>query len=327
MSSHKKQHYVPQFYLRNFDAKIKKNPSIYCFNVLSGDSYINNINKVAQKSYFYESKDDKSNIENNLRDIESEFSKHVRILVKNKNHKYLNTLRIRADLSYFLSLQFIRTEERREFFKSQAKALEDIIPKDTETYLEYQEWLQEFLSKDNIKEEHLNIIDEFSINLMKYFYYKKWVLLKNKTNLNFWTSDNPVVVFNPYFSEGLGQKHSHIFFPLSPKICLCLCDPNHYTNFLEWKKKDFDVNLNMLKSNAYKLTEDDGLKFINKLQVKFCTNHVFSKVDDFNILDKNYWTQIRDRKQKSRVNIETLPFKSEDGNDIIRWNTYDDYEF
>ena len=85
------------------------------------------------------------------------------------------------------------------------------------------------------------MIDECSIDFIKYFYYKKWVLIKNKTKINFWTSDNPVVVFNPFYPGGIAQKHSYIFFPLSPKICLCLCDSNYYTNFFERIPHNFIV--------------------------------------------------------------------------------------
>ncbi len=144
MNTPKKQHYVPQFYLRNFDAKVKKNPSIYCFNVLSCNSYISNIKKVAQQSYFYESKNKDVNMEKMLSDIERESSKHIHNLVKNKNYKSLNNLRIRADLAYYMSIQYIRTDEKREFFKSQAKAFEEIISKGTETYHEYQNGYKDF---------------------------------------------------------------------------------------------------------------------------------------------------------------------------------------
>lgn len=327
MVSYKKQHYVPQFYLRNFDANVKKNPSIYCFNVLNCNSFINNINKVAQKSYFYTSENDKNNMENKLSNIENELNKHIKLLVKNKNHKYLNNLQVRADLSYYMSIQFVRTAEKREFFKNQINEFEKFIYQDDEIDNEYLRILQEFSSKDNIKHEHLKMIDELSIDFIKYFYYKKWVLIKNKTKISFWTSDNPVVVFNPFYPEGIGQKHSHIFFPLSPKVCICLCDPNYYTNFLEIKKKDFDVYSNMLKSNYYKLSDNECAKSINKLQVKFCTHQVFSKFDDFNIFDEEYWNKVKVLKQKPRTTIETLPFKSDDGNEIIRWSNYEGYEF
>ena len=161
MASYKKQHYVPQFYLRNFDANVKKNPSIYCFNVLNCNSVISNINKVAQKSYFYASENDKNNMENKLSNIENELNKHIKLLVKNKNHKYLNNLQVRADLSYYMSIQFVRTAEKREFFKNQLNEFEKFIYQDDEIDNEYLRILQEFSSKDNIKHEHLKMIDEF----------------------------------------------------------------------------------------------------------------------------------------------------------------------
>lgn len=96
---------------------------------------------------------------------------------------------------------------------------------------------------------------------------------------------------------------------------------------LEKKKKDFDVYSNMLKSNNYKLTDNECAKSINEFQVKFCTHHVFSKFNDFNILNEKYWNKVKELKQKSRTTIKTLPFKSDAGNEIIMFRNYEGYEF
>ena len=83
----------------------------------------------------------------------------------------------------------------------------------------------------------------------------------------------------------------------------------------------------MLKSTNYKLTDNECAKSIKKLQVKFCTHQVFSKFDDFNMFSDEYWNKIKELKQKPRTTIETLPFKSDKGNEIIRWGNYEGYEF
>lgn len=88
----------------------------------------------------------------------------------------------------------------------------------------------------------------------------------------------------------------------------------------------FYIDFNMLKSNNYKLINNECAKSINKLQVKFCTHQVFSKFDDFSIFDDEYWDNIKKLKQNPRTIIETLPFKSKDGNEIIKWNNYTGYD-
>lgn len=104
--------------------------------------------------------------------------------------------------------------------------------------------LDEDLIKDlknrNIKKDHLRILNKFSEDIGAIFLLKKGVIIKNNTDLNFWTSDNPIVRYNPNGDLGFNCDLIHVFFPLSPKLCLCLLDPFNYSNYSVEKK--FDEN-------------------------------------------------------------------------------------
>ena len=53
----------------------------------------------------------------------------------------------------------------------------------------------QLLNKDEIKEAHLDFIQDDNLDLLEGIFCKKWILLKNQTSMNFWTSDNPVVKY------------------------------------------------------------------------------------------------------------------------------------
>jgi len=224
MCKPKKQHYVPQFYLRNFKDDSSED-RINCFNIKTKKPYISSISKVAQKKYFYESS--KNNLEYQLSLIEKESSRYINNLVKNKKYEYLNNLNIRANLSYFMSLQFIRTNDKREWIKNHSYELKNEISQEVEIPPKFQQFFDEFPLDNHVKDWHFEYIEKFSMKFFKYFYYKKWILIKNKTNLNFWTSDNPISIWNPINPPGLGRECSFIFYPLSPRLCICLADPFH----------------------------------------------------------------------------------------------------
>jgi hypothetical protein len=55
----KLQHYVPQFYLKNFASKNKKTYSINCFDKINEKQFTSNVTNIACESYFY----DKGNVQ------------------------------------------------------------------------------------------------------------------------------------------------------------------------------------------------------------------------------------------------------------------------
>lgn len=76
--------------------------------------------------------------------------------------------------------------------------------------------------------------------------------IKESNFYEFWTSDNPVVKYNPYGNLGLIIDGIQLFFPLSPKFSLCILDPFCYSNFKEYKEFDILMVLIILKSGSFK---------------------------------------------------------------------------
>ena len=272
-----KQHYVPQFYLKNFSNLNKKTYHINCFDKITKENYQSKVSNVGMGKNFYSYEDD--DFEDYFHEFESKTSKIINSLVKNKKYKILNSKENRMALSSFLLIQFTRTNEVREILMELEEKIQDFIKDKPESddILAIKDYFEE-----DIKKRHIGIIQDNHDELKFKFYNRKWILIENKTNIEFLTSDNPIARYNPYGSRGFDSPYLHIFFPLSPKICLCLLDPYNYSDFL--KKKNFSSdevihNINIVKS--FSIIDEDKVHYINNLQIKNSTRHIFSKNGDF----------------------------------------------
>jgi hypothetical protein len=275
MSQAKKQHYVPKFYLKNFSINSNRK-TIQCLDKVNLRSHISNFKVIAQEEKFNES--DSQDIEDNLSKIENDASKLINNFLDNPKYKRLNSEPFKLKLAYFILIQLIRTKEVRNrpidginSLKSYMSNKHDL--KDSE--------IKKF-NQDEIKEAHLDFIQDDNLDLLEGIFCKKWILLKNQTSMNFWTSDNPVVKYNPYGNLGLIIDGIQLFFPLSPKFSLCILDPFCYSNFKEYKEFDIlDGFNNIKKAGLSKITDINDVKFVNSLQIKYSTEYVFSCENEF----------------------------------------------
>lgn len=279
MSQAKKQHYVPKFYLKNFSINSNRK-TIQCLDKVNLRSHISNFKVIAQEEKFNES--DSQDIEDNLSKIENDASKLINNFLDNPKYKRLNSEPFKLKLAYFILIQLIRTKEVRNrpidginSLKSYMSNKHDL--KDSEI-----KKFNQLLNKDEIKEAHLDFIQDDNLDLLEGIFCKKWILLKNQTSMNFWTSDNPVVKYNPYGNLGLIIDGIQLFFPLSPKFSLCILDPSCYSNFKEYKEFDIlDGFNNIKKAGLSKITDINDVKFVNSLQIKYSTEYVFSYENEF----------------------------------------------
>ncbi len=106
----------------------------------------------------------------------------------------------------------------------------------------------------------------------------KLILIKNETEMNFITSDNPAV--NPYSSiagkRALQDGEFEIYFPLSPKLAI-LCSKN----FLH---KNYDKDLSEVK-----LTSMDEVDYWNKLILHDANRYIYTTSEN---IVKKYITPI-----------------------------------
>ncbi|MCZ7380689.1 MAG: DUF4238 domain-containing protein [Candidatus Methanoperedens sp.] len=105
MAENKKQHFVPQHYLKGFS---QDEESLYRYNLKTKESSQKSIKNSCQSSYFYGEEDEKV-----LHKIENEQAPVLHKLIETQNLKILTS----DDFYYlrlFLLLQYTRTKESKK---------------------------------------------------------------------------------------------------------------------------------------------------------------------------------------------------------------------
>src|SRR5258706_11036130 len=281
----KQQHFVPQFYLKQFTTNSKR---LFVFDKLRKKSFPANVNTTASRAGFYdwaqETVDEMLQdleqqklktsasglkgleqtinilrerqtqlVEGHLAQLESHFGKVYRELLRQLDENGAPNFsdESRAEISFYLALQFLRTMEHREYitemFNKGATAVSKMmfrvakahnqpdvtnIPSDVfdNVTIEYDEAA--------IKLHHTMLLLDFErvVQIAEILRTHIWWVGLNKTPYPFWTSDNPVVKCEhkkePFKSNlGLGSAGIEIAFPLTPKYILVLADRTYHRNF------------------------------------------------------------------------------------------------
>jgi len=220
----KKQHYIPQFLLRNFCSEEK----VWVFDKSTGRSYPSSTVNTGHENHFYSAKnidDDHVDFENLTQLMDgygSESISHIiqkRLLPKTDEHL--------VKLAFFTALQMERGPSTRSMLEFvQKKIIEkwgaDIAYEgDSRTLGQYG---SEDLKYGSILA--LQNVPEFARILQQ----KALFLLEAPVGSSFICSDHPVVLHNeidhsPRGSLGIGKLGIEIYFPISPALALQFCCP------------------------------------------------------------------------------------------------------
>ncbi len=258
-----KQHYVPQFYLRNFGEKIfgldKKDSSIFETTP----------RRVAFKSNFYGPViDGKQPLESVLSELEKEFSIAIREIIDKEDIHRISYENFRT-FCRFVGLQYIRTDETRRKLEDAGNNLLHTMmrgkfPK---------------LNDDIIKSSGLTDTGKLGIHLQllksygTYAYIvsnMKFITILNRTEIPLWTSDNPVALRNeceqpPFSNLGPMCKGIEIHIPITPKLMIMACDPYYF----------LDLPSVVEEHNEDQITKE------NLLQMNWSTRFLFSNSNEF----------------------------------------------
>ncbi len=228
MANAKKQHYVPQFYLRSFsDDDVHLNYYLMAKN----SQFRTTIEHTYQEKYFYGAD---GNLEGGLQDFETEQSKVIRKIIGTQDIDQLSEAEYQFLLSFVL-IQLTRTKKAKEsaeylsYFLSEefAKPLMESISSEIG-------YSREYLESCTVKMKGvfpLHIAEgATSIHIISDL---EPLLLKSPSGFHFITSDNPVAKYNYNYYQlsslvGIASPGLQIFLPLSPDICLMLVDNVQY---------------------------------------------------------------------------------------------------
>lgn len=320
----KLQHYVPQFYLRQFAFK-EENDKYFLKSLFKNQGNVVkeiNVKYVASEKYFYD-RDYPQPIENYLSIAENDISKTYHKIIERRS--LLNLIgKDKFHLVMFTYFQFVRTNSARtkfhQIFNNELKKLKQdhIAKKGLESFKK----LKEYVLKKYVKkvQKILIYIDDSTYEIMKKNYSPsrlKTLLNKKKeiiahlksldfhlleikdSNLEFYSSDNPIGFYSKdaqMDGEGLTflnilDKSTQIFFPFSPKFCIILFDSHIYDYKLKYPEK------------KQVLTEVDGafIRLINDVITLEAKRIIISKSGDFKFalefLDKNPYARHINRRR------------------------------
>lgn len=303
----KKQHYVPQCYLEAWTIPGGKQVNVY--DKIKKTNRVNNIEDVAEKNYFYdidfskvikEEKEiygfDKEHdlskigeeqyLENFFAEnIEPKYKEFLKKLINfeyqddiTNEEQYFFTTIEKLRFSYFIAIQEIRLKRVRDSIND----LVDLLKQAFEGYQLSHEVEQMInVSKEEMPFIHGKMIcDEKKIvELARNFAMKNWVLLVNRTNSLFYTSDCPIGTIGHLekqetIKNGLNSSGTIVYFPISSKVILLMFDEKYSI-----KNKNFDRRI---------LSTDDleDIEYFNRYIAVDADRCIISKSNDFNTVNK-----------------------------------------
>ncbi|MGB3311631.1 MAG: DUF4238 domain-containing protein [Nodosilinea sp.] len=232
----RKQHYVPQFLLKNFSLKVKKHWKINVFDTIRKDLRLNqSVDGNFYQNNFY---DKDNSVESLLSEkIENPASLVIQKIISSQDLKILrNNVESQSVLLKFISTLLHRTPQARDKALSFIYSFFDSF---TGELLELNDFDREKTSIPKIRYENKDGFASFlalqgvvdACILVDLDFH----LVKNNTSLDFWISDHPAFSYNWFYKElehpgvtGLPARGFQIFLPISTKLMICLYDPGIY---------------------------------------------------------------------------------------------------
>lgn len=257
-----KQHYVPQFYLRNFSDKIKKSIGLFRFQ---NRKFIRNasIKKIAYRIHYY---DEDNTVEGFLAKEEKKWKEILDIFLGvNVTEETIKTIEsngenLYEDLILFLSITAARTARRGDSLIHFMHELDKQFGPDMNS-TNYDEFFGEIL--DSLKHPGSLFIN-VAIEASQLYCGLRLIVIANNSSQGFITSDVPIIALNPLYNRaGLHEIFSTatvgivLMIPISCQVCLCFYDPNAYECNLdgaifELKSKRIITKINRLAvDNSY----------------------------------------------------------------------------
>lgn len=243
-----KDHWLPQFYLREFAIPgwvRKQDAEIWVTDLDSETCSIRKIQDVAQDAHFYSFIDANGKpsrrIDDKLTDLEDRASRPFRIIARGSAD--LNTATaMKQVLALFLATTLLRTPDQqqktaeqhrrlRQHFDKAAKStsgrpLVDYVfqgalwlPLDT---ADYHEWNKE--DEETLKRLFSEQIEVLGKPFADRLFSKRWVVFQTEQPV-FFTSDTPLVKIDQAGNPcGIDSPNAMLFFPISPSRLLYMED-------------------------------------------------------------------------------------------------------
>jgi hypothetical protein len=266
MPDNKKHHYVPRFYLKRFSPD---GCSICLWNIKNTLKVPSaNLKHQCYKDYFY---GNKSEVEKSLGLVEGQAAHILRLIDNFQSPPPYGTL------DYLTLVIYMMTQYGRTAYS--ADALDEMNDK-----------VMKHIFGPKAKAEGIDLSKvtigikdsaQYSLGMVTQFYPLMLdlacKLLLNETNVEFVTSDNPVVLYNQLFSfrkygsnTGLASKGLQVFLPISSNMLLIFYDFKSYS-------------VGRISKSLVRVTLSKDVYELNTLQMTSAYENVYFENPNFNI--------------------------------------------
>jgi hypothetical protein len=323
MGKTKRQHYVPQSYLRRFSTDGKQ---ISVYDKVLKKGFSDGIRNVAQETGFNEvvketgatgtlTEEDKMIVETAFSGIEGRFSTVVSEIMALQPGARI-TPEQRQQMATFTAIQLLRTRAHRNVINEAVRKFVLALCEEAvkinfgEDHLKY---LPKVLYEDKAagRLQSLQIFDfkklaQVAASLNKHL----WMIGINDTGHPFYTSDNPVVMHTPFKKQlvgvGIESLGIEIAFPLSSSRVLLLADRLFYDGASD------GMSVQMAA---------DNVEYYNSLQVIHSERQIYCEKQDFDLVeDMIAENPALATPQSDRVDVRFIDVLDADPNDEEKSN-------
>ncbi|EOC5443610.1 DUF4238 domain-containing protein [Vibrio parahaemolyticus] len=298
----KKQHYVPQFLLRNFALGKKKRVHVY--DLKAGKSFVSHVRDIGHENNFYHHPYNGNEMEHALSELEAEVAPIIDGVLATSSIAHLSE-EDQGILARFTIIQMMRVNAFREDLTEISDLiLERFSDEDVVRGSQADKLLQEIAS-NNSKQSSIDMLWNLPEQLLPHLLDKHLSLQQAPKGSSFYISDNPIVKYNYFPQEyrgnlGLALKGIEVHFPISPKYCLSyLCsevvqdvrksvERHHLAVVMNGEQVQDQTEalrlLNQIDTQKTQLLSKENMEHHNSLQVLYCSRFIYSSRDDFSLL-------------------------------------------
>lgn len=272
----KRQHFTPQFYLRQFATPRNNEHYIWCYDKTNGNIFNPSVKNIGVENWFYDKKfHGECVFEKALSILEGYYSEIYKII----QEKAISSL-TQEEKQLFVELVHMQDTRTRKARDNMIRVNEEVINGE-----DFQDWFQEAFPGVTI-EDHLEDIKrniqlsemfnieikdnkpKFSETLDRIMEFDLFLLINDIriTRALFYTSDHPICHYS--LSE---EKDMKIIFPITPELCLM------FTNDKGWET--------MHPSHIVAINKK-FIRMVNERTIMKANRFVFSKTNDFEYVER-----------------------------------------
>jgi hypothetical protein len=272
MQKTKRQHYVPQFYLRRFSGN---GDSVFVFDKASDSVFESNTLNIAQERYFFDlpkeaiENEDPQVLEQIFSEMEADYATLLDEILGSLARKKRFNPKYKTMMALFVAIQFLRTKEYRQNHAQ----LREVELRAINQELAKKGIRLEYGYKDEAANHFIQVFDPDLLNAITNALLSHiWVIWNNKTKHPFYTSDNPVVVASRLQeSAGFASPGVEVVLPITSKLLLSICD------------RQFFSDLSKSDCRAVNLYDTTRVEYYNKLQAISASRQVYCSADHFGL--------------------------------------------